>query len=161
MPETKPADLELGIARCRIVLSIVALVAVYLDPTHPDLAGLPLSGGPFAIHPYALAIMGAHLAYSVALRAALARGLETPRQLATVGDVAFGIAIAVVTEGPTSPFYVFFAFAVLSVGLRSGLRATLAVTAVGVALYLAFIVAASRHTEDVYVMRPAYLAITG
>jgi signal transduction histidine kinase len=161
MSTTKPADIDLGIARCRIVLSVVAVLAVYVDPTPPSPSWLPLTGGPFEIHPYTLAVMGAHLAYSVTLWVAHGRGLAIPSRLATVGDVLFGAAIALVTEGPTSPYYVFFAFAVLSVGIRSGLRATVAVTAVGVGLYLALILGAPAQSEDVYVMRPVYLALTG
>jgi hypothetical protein len=52
------SDLEVSIARCRVLLSAVAMVAVYVDPTHPTLTRwLPLRGGPFTIDPYALAVM--------------------------------------------------------------------------------------------------------
>jgi hypothetical protein len=38
--------------------------------------------------------------------------------VSTWGDVLFAAAIAFVTEGTNSPFYVYFLFAVLAAGLR-------------------------------------------
>ncbi len=158
-------DLELSIARCRVILSAVAIVAVYVDPTHPTLTRwFPLRGGPFTIDPYTLAVMTTHLAYSVALYYALAQRLvETARliTIATWADVIFGALIALVTEGATSPFYAFFAFAVVAVGLRAGLGSTLLVTAVSAVLYLSLIAVSAPHNANFYIMRPVYLAITG
>ena len=43
-------DLEASIARCRVLLSAIAIVAVYVDPTHPTLTRwVPLRGGAFTI----------------------------------------------------------------------------------------------------------------
>jgi hypothetical protein len=61
----------------------------------------------------------------------------------------------------TSPFYPFFAFAVLSAGFRSGLRQVVLVTAVSVALYLCLIAVSAPGNMNIYIMRPAYLAMTG
>jgi signal transduction histidine kinase len=158
-------DLERSIARCRVLLSVVAILAVYVDPTLPTLTRwLPLTGGPFMMSAYTFAVMLAHLAYSVGLYAALGGELVSKPRLvafATWGDVIFGALIALVTEGTTSPFYAFFAFAVVAVGLRAGLRATLAVTAVSALLYMSLIVVSAPENVNVYIMRPAYLAITG
>src|SRR5262249_53805575 len=83
-------------------------------------------------------------------------------RLTTLGDVLFGGPIALVTEGATtSPVYVFFALAVVAVGLRTGLRSTLIVTAVSAVLYSALLAMAVPRNAEVYFMRPAYLAITG
>ncbi len=157
--------MERSLARCRILLSVLAMLAVFIDPTRPMLTRwLPLTGGLFNIHPYTLIVMGSHLAYSVTLYVLLVRGIVTPLRLATVAtwvDVLFGAAIALVTEGATSPFYAFFAFAVLAVGLRAGLRATLVVTGASVALYLCLVIVSAPHATNFYIMRPAYLAITG
>jgi two-component system sensor histidine kinase DesK len=117
------------------------------------------------ITPYALGAIAAHFAYSLAVAFALGRGHASPVQVARItgwGDVVFATVIALVTEGTNSPFYVFFAFALVAVGFRSGLRRALAVTAVGVALYLALLVLGS-HGENVnaHIMRPAYLAVLG
>jgi two-component system sensor histidine kinase DesK len=108
--------------------------------------------------------MGSHLVYSLAIFALFARRRVSAATLARVTpwlDVLFGALIALVTEGATSPFWAFFAFAVLAVGLRSGLRATLVVTAVSTALYLSLLAVSASDAENLAIMRPAYLAITG
>jgi signal transduction histidine kinase len=158
-------DIERNIARCRIVLSVVGIMAVYLDPTPPAFSTrTPVAHGPFSIDPSAFAVMVSHLAYSLTLYIALAYPLASPRRLqaiATWGDVLFGPAIALFTEGTTSPFYAFFVFAVLAVGFRGGFRHTMLVTAVSVSLYLSLILVSAPHNASFYIMRPAYLAIAG
>jgi signal transduction histidine kinase len=157
--------IEQNVARCRIVLSVTALAAVFIDPTEPMLSRwIPLTGGSFAIDPYALTVMGAHLCYSVAVLYALSADL-VPRarlsSLTTWGDVLFGAAIAVFTEGVTSPFYAFFAFAVVESGLMNGFRRAMLVTSVSVGLYLSLIVVSAAGSANFYLMRPVYLAIMG
>jgi signal transduction histidine kinase len=76
-------------------------------------------------------------------------------------DVAFACAVAFVTEGPTSPAYAFFTFAIIAVGCRLGFRATLAATLSSVVLYLLIILVFHGGLNSPYVMRPAYLGITG
>jgi hypothetical protein len=158
-------DLEASIARCRVLLSAIAIVAVYVDPTHPTLTRwVPLRGGAFTIDGHTLLVMAGHLIYSVSVWALLARRRIAPATLARLTpwlDTLFGGLIALVTEGATSPFYAFFAFAVLAVGLRAGLRATLVVTAASTALYLSLLAVSAPDTENFAIMRPAYLAITG
>src|SRR5207253_1964032 len=109
-----------------MILSVAAFVVVYIDPTRPTLTRwLPLTGGPFTLDPRALAVMLLHLAYSVATYLVVRQQLATATRIATVStwaDVLFGAAIALVTEGANSPFYVFFAFAVLAAGFRGGWR---------------------------------------
>ena len=147
-------DMERSIARCRVFLSLIASLALYADPT---------TGGAFEVELYWAGVLFAHFVYSVSLLAA--QGRFSPAHLAaiaTIGDVLFAAAVATVTEGTTSPFYSFFAFAVLTVGLRSGLRAALIVTSVSVAFYLALIVSMAPPERDLYLgMRAAYIAITG
>jgi len=158
-------DMERGIARCRIALAAIAIFAVYIDPTQPSLTRwLPLRGGLFVIDPHARLVMGYYLAYSVGLALLLEGRALSPSRLAQVStwvDVGFGAAIALVTEGATSPFSAFFAFAVITAGIRSGLRATLRVTALSGVLYLVLIVLSEPNLETRYLMRPAYIAITG
>ena len=166
MTKISGAPFERNIARSRIVLSLVAIASVYIDPTMPKLTRwVELGGGPFAIDPLALAVMGLHLLYATSLYIAVsARPVPGVRlaAVATWADVLFAVAVAVVTEGATSPAYVFFAFAILAVGCRATLAFTLKVTVVCVALYLGVIVmSADRGTAKTYLMRPAYLAITG
>jgi signal transduction histidine kinase len=158
-------DMERGIARCRTVLSAMAILAVYIDPTIPMLArSFGVTGGLFYIDPIALAVMGAHLAYSFAVYLLLARWPLAANRIvgvSTCADVVFGGAIMLVTEGANSPLLVFFAFAVLVAGLRAGLRAALVVTGASVALYLSLLVVSAPLDESAFVMRPAYLAIMG
>jgi signal transduction histidine kinase len=125
---------------------------------------LGVTGGLFYIHPFTLAVMGAHLAYSAAVSLLLARRPLAAERIVTVStwaDVLFGGAIMLVTEGVSSPLLVFFSFAVLTAGLRAGLRAALLVTGASVVLYLSLLVVSAPPDEMVYVMRPAYLAIMG
>ena len=165
MTDPSPARFERNIARCRVVLSGVAIIAVFVDPTHPLFSRwYELRGGHFAIDPAVLTAMGTYLLYSILVLVALDHSRPPPAWIAiatTWGDVAFGAIIALLTEGASSPFYPFFAFAVLQTGLRSGLRQTMQVTSVSVALYLFLIVISSPGEENVYIMRPVYLAITG
>jgi signal transduction histidine kinase len=166
VPTNPPGiELERSIARCRVLLSLAAILAWYVDPTVPMLTRrLPLTGGTFVSNPYWLSVVCAHLVYSVALAAIYARSTVSPSRLATVAmcaDVLFGAAIALVTEGATSLYYVFFAFAVLSVGLRGGIRAALVVTGFSLTFYTIVTVLSAPSNPQFYVMRAAYLAMTG
>lgn len=165
MSAISPPQVEDRIARCRLVLSVVALGAVFADPTHPFAASwLPIASGHFTIDPYVLFVMGTHLAYSAAVYAATVRGLWSRDRLAQWtlwADVLLGAAIAVMTEGTTSPFYAFFAFAVVVAGFRSGLAQAMKVTGVSVALYLGMIAISAPGSLNFYIMRPVYLAIVG
>jgi signal transduction histidine kinase len=162
---TSPPHNEDGIARCRLVLSVTALAAVFVDPTEPLLSHwVPLTSGHFVIDPYVLIVMGAHLLYSSVIYLGLSRNWFLPARMiaaTTWCDITFSAAIAFLTEGISSPFYPFFAFAVVVAGFRAGLRPTLIVTGISVALYLCLIVVSAAGSANLYIMRPVYLAITG
>jgi len=154
-------DIERNIARCRVMLSVAAFVTIYVDPTRPTL--LRLAGGPFTLDPWALAVLLSHLAYSVSIYLMVGRG-RSPSRLPTIStwaDVLSGAAIALVTEGANSPYYVFFAFAVVAAGFRGGLRLAVLVTVASVALYMSLILLLRPEGVSFYIMRPVYLAITG
>lgn len=145
---------DLDIARARIMLSILAMLSLYADPS--------TAGGLFHLTPLVLEILLGHFAYSSAVYWA-SRKAVPPRSLAglTIAlDILFASAIAFVTEGQTGPCYVFFVFAIIAVGMRSALGVTMRVTLSGVALYL-IVVAMSDGLSGVYVMRAVYLAIAG
>lgn len=162
--EHAPA-IEDRIARCRLILSVVAMGAVFIDPTRPFVSHwIPIVSGRFTIDPYVLLVMGVHLAYSTTVYLAATRDWVPSSALAkwTIYlDVMLGAAIALMTEGTTSPFYPFFAFAVVVAGLRSGLHQAMLVTGVSVTLYLCMIVVSAPGSMNDYIMRPAYLAIMG
>ena len=137
-------DMERGIARCRVLLSVTAILALVRRSHRTD--AHPLAAAhrrPLRHDPYWVSVLLAHLGLQPDTGLMTASPTSPPPRLAaiaTCGDVLFAAAIALVTEGTTSPFYAFFAFAVLSAGLRSGLRAALSVTAVSVAFYIVLIV---------------------
>jgi signal transduction histidine kinase len=156
--------MERNIAWCRVVLSLAAIMVVYIDPETPLLARwIPFVSGRFTMDPRLFVVMAAHVVYSVAIYLALRRDWLPPALVARTvwADVLFGVAIATMTEGVTGPSYPFFAFAVVASGLRSGLRHAMLVTAVNLGLYLCLILVSTRGSADVYIMRPVYLGITG
>jgi signal transduction histidine kinase len=146
--------LDFNIARGRIVLSLLAMLSLYIDPS--------AAGGLFHLSRLALITLLCHLAYSIGIYLTLRRrpngtGLAT----ASTGlDLFFATAIAFLTEGQTSPAYVFFVFAIIAAAVRPGLPSTIAVTICSVALYLLVIVLSAR-ISDLYMMRAVYLAIAG
>lgn len=165
MRDRSQLRIERSIAQCRILLSIAAPLAVYLDPTVPVLVppGGP-SGAAFFIDPLALGILLLHLAYSLALFATVASE-KLPLQRVTLvsncGDVLFGALVALVTEGTNSPFYTFFLFAVLAAGLRGSRRTAGIVTGTSIALYVGLLLVARPDGFGFYATRTVYLAITG
>lgn len=162
MTDANVTRIERAIAQCRLILAVAGPLTVYIDPTEPTL--VRLLSGPFFIDPYALAVMILYLAYSVSVYVALVRFRVAPSRVAVVStwcDVLFGAAIALVTEGHNSPFFLFFAFAVLAAGLRGSFRTALMVTATSVGLYVALVLIAQPDSLGFYLMRGMYMAITG
>lgn len=165
MTTTGVPQLEQNIARCRMILSLAAITAVYIDPAEPLLSRwIPLVSGAFAMDVRLAVVMLAHATYSASIYVALRQGWVAPRDVVrgTIWiDVLFGAAIGTLTEGVTSPAYPFFAFAVLAAGLRAGLRQAMAVTAASVVVYEVLLLISTGGSAEVYIMRPVYLAITG
>lgn len=155
--------LDLNIARARLILAPATLLSIYIDTAKPDLTPwFRLTGGLLQIDRYALIALLFHLGYAAAIHVyASLRPLDRWFvAVAAVMDVAFAIIVAVFTEGPTSPSYAFFTFAIFAVGCREGFRATVAVTASSALAYMSLIVVSGSAASD-YLMRPVYLAITG
>ena len=165
MTPTGMQQMEQNIARCRLVLSVAALVAMYVDPAEPLLSRwIPLVSGPFVMDFRLLTVMVLHLTYSGSVYFLLWREWVPAQRVAAQTiwiDVLFGAAIGMLTEGVTSPAFPFFAFAVVAAGLRAGLRQAIGVTAASVGLYECLIVISTRGSAELYIMRPVYLAITG
>lgn len=156
-------QMEYNIARCRVVLSVAALLVVYIDPETPLLERyIPFVSGPFVVDPRLFIVMVAHLTYSLVVYFGLGR--VVPLRLAHLtawADMLFGGAIAVMTEGVTGPSYPYFAFAVASTGLRGGMQQAMLITTASLAMYTCLILVSVHGDADVYIMRPVYLAITG
>jgi signal transduction histidine kinase len=154
MKQSQFDSLDLNIARVRIFLSLAAMLSLYIDPT--------TGGGLFHLTGLVLPLLLTHLAYSIFLYIAL-RHCWTPVALATPAialDLFFAAAVAFLTEGETSPSYIFFVFAIVAAGVRPGSRATIIATASSVVLYLA-VTTLANGVSDRNVMRAVYLAIAG
>lgn len=161
MTTTGLQQMEHNIARCRLLLSLAALVVVYADPEEPLLARwIPITWGAFRMDPRLFFLMAAHLSYSTTVYFGRAVSLRVAA-LTTWIDVLFAVAIGAMTEGVTGPSYPFFAFAVVVSGLRGGLKQASIVTTASLVLYLCLILVSQRREADILVMRPIYLAITG
>ena len=157
-------DLDLNIARARLILAPATLLSIYIDVAKPDLTPwFRLTGGVLEIDRYAFVVLLLHLAYSGIVHA-LTNLRPVSERFVTITatfDVLFAIVLAIFTEGPTSPSYAFFAFAIIVAGCREGFRATLFITASCAIAYLALILLSTAGQAHGYVMRPVYLAITG
>jgi signal transduction histidine kinase len=147
------ALLDARVAQARIVLSLLALLSLYVDPS---------LGGLFHLSTWLLTVLLCHLFYSALTCLALAYRFGTaPVRKISIGlDLIFATAIAFLTEGSTSPSFIFFVFAIVAVGFRTGFRDTLLVTLGCVVLY-AMVVEISDGLASVYLMRAVYLAIAG
>lgn len=146
--------LDRDIARTRIVLSLLAMLSLFIDPS--------TLGGLFHLTSYALITLLCHLAYSVSTYYVLTHNcaLQWLSPITIVLDLVFAASVAYLTEGQAGPAYVFFVFAIIAVGTRTGLRGTLWVTLSGVSLYLMVILLSDRLAA-LYVMRAVYLGIAG
>lgn len=160
-------DLERKVARSRILLSVFAISAAYLLPNSLVLVRWRVGGTAEFISPYALVVLAAHLGYSLAVFGALSVGL-VPRGIVAITtwvDVAAATALAYYSSGPASPFYIFFAFAVVAAAVRGGFRFSMMITAVSIWLYLGMAALAAPRVNagdlGLYIRWPAYLAIIG
>lgn len=148
---------ERVVALTRAVLALFSFLAIWLDQTQPTR---------FATAGYIL--LGAYLLYAGVV-AVVAWRTHRPLhgfQLGThVVDLGAFVAIMYFTEGPTSPFFVYFVFALVVATLRWGSRGTIA-TAIGALLaFLALGFLAERTLEDPefqlsrFIVRAVYLGV--
>ena len=146
-------ELDRRVAEARVVLSLLSMLSLYVDPSQ---------GGLFHLENRLLATLLCHLLYSVLTYFTLSYRVGTnPLWKLCAGlDLLFATSIASLTEGRTSPSFVFFVFAIVAVGFRTGFRVTMLVTISSVALYV-LVVAMSDGLVNMYMMRAAYLAIAG
>jgi signal transduction histidine kinase len=123
-----PVQLERVLAVGRAFLTVSGLVAIYLDPTEPTrLRGVTYT----VLLLYAL--------YSLAVLVYVHRsGRLTPTHGRVLHgfDIAWTSALTFVSEGPVSPFFLFFLFVVLAAAYRGGFRETAGTAVVTVAVFL-------------------------
>ena len=117
---------ERVLATARVFLGTFALLAVYLDPTEPS---------QFAAPTYLLLV--AYLLYCLVLLLLLRlRRESTPsfRLCVHAVDIFWAAFITLFTEGPASPFFIFFVFVLLAAAYRWGFPASLLTAAAAVVL---------------------------
>jgi signal transduction histidine kinase len=147
-------NLDLNIAVARVLLSLLALVSWYIDP---------VNGGWFFIDESSLAVLALHLVYSLTIFGLIRCGIAASLLpgICTILDVAFAAAITLLTEGSTNPSWMFFVFAIIVVDFRTGFRAAIKVTICSALVYFGLLAAFVPGPRNEYLMRSAYLAITG
>jgi signal transduction histidine kinase len=158
-------EMESKLARCRLIISLIAIAALCIDPTEPTHAPwLGLNRVGHSVDPVVLGVMGAHLLYSLALSWRLLDALVPQGHRPTITtwiDVLFGAAIVTLTEGTSSPFWPLIVFAVMAAGAEGDFRRSLVVTTVSVGIYLSLILIAWHGQANLYMMRPVQLAVVG
>jgi signal transduction histidine kinase len=157
------ARLERVLAIGRAFLTVWGLVAVYVDPTEPS-----------GLAEFSYAILVGYALYSVIVLVFVER---TTRLAPRDGEFLHGIdilwaaALTFVSNGVSSPFFLFFIFVVLAAAFRWGFRATMITAAVvlGLVAVQTFILAAgpwgtlfSVNGDEINrtIMRVAYLLLS-
>jgi len=122
------ARLERVLAVGRAFLTVSALTAIYLDPTQPA-----------RLAAVTYAVLASYAVYSLAVLVFVHRAtqLQTTHGHVLHGfDVLWAAALTFVSEGPVSPFFLFFLFVVLSAAYRWGFVGTILTTCVTVGVFL-------------------------
>lgn len=122
------ARLERVLAVGRAFLTVTALGAIYLDPTEPS-----------RLAAFTYGVLLAYAGYSIAVLAWIqtrpAIGPVHGRVLHGI-DILWASGLTFVSEGPVSPFFLFFLFTVAASAYRWGFRETVATAAITVAVFL-------------------------
>ena len=153
---TPPRRAEVLISFCRLILAIASLIAIYVDPFEP------------ARNPeLCYSLLVGYSLYSAVLLVITSRGGTSLRQ--QIGthtfDLLFFMVINGLTEGPVSPFFVYYVFAIICSGLRFGTRAIILTATAAIAAFAASGVyvlhAGSPETFEFnrFIIRGTYLAI--
>lgn len=148
---------ELLIATGRLVLATVSLLAVWLDPSEP---------GRYARIAYALFF--GYVAYSLLLTVMIFRIRVHLGKLPLIThgfDLLLFTIFMFFTEGPTSPFFVYFVFSLFCATLRWSWRGTLwtagaaLVMFIGMGIYTGQIVRDPAFELNRFIIRSVYLAV--
>jgi signal transduction histidine kinase len=152
------APTEQVIAQCRLLLCALSSLAVALEPTQP------------AQYAAATALtLFAYLAFSAVLVGLTRYRFLSPktRQAIHFADVVIISVLLCLTDGPTSPFFVFFTFALLAATLRWHWQAVVATAAVLAGVLLVASVnkvapsSAAANDLNIAIISGAYLIVAG
>ena len=165
-PTTRPAArIERVLAVGRAFLTVTGLIAIYLDPTEPA-----------RLREVTYGVLLGYAVYSVAV---LAYVNSTIRLTPTLGRVLHGLdilwtsALTFVSEGPVSPFFLFFLFVVAAAAYRWRFRETAGTAVITILVFLietavaaagpwnATWFASIEFELNQTILRVAYLLLTG
>jgi signal transduction histidine kinase len=142
------------VAISRLVLALFALLAIYIDPTQPTRSSETV-----------YLILAAYVVYSGALAAILERfAASHPAAYLVHGiDILTFGAVIRLTDGPTSPFFVFLTFALFAATIRWGWRGAAFTTLATVGIYGTLAALSDDLMNDFnrVVMRSVYLVVAG
>jgi len=151
--------LERVVAIARVLLAVASLLAIYVDPTQP---------ARYYVLAYILFFVFALYSIGLLLLLSLVKDVERLRLVFCAADVIWVAILTAFTEGPNSPFFVFFIFVVVTAAYRWGFWKT-CVTGIATSLLLVgqvlFWVTVLGDSADLgqepsrFVMRSAYLLI--
>jgi len=145
------------IATGRTALAAVFLFAIWLDPSEP---------AAYAQETYAL--LTVYLGYSLLIVALLEfsdRSIERLGLLSHLIDIPAFTAFIYLTQGPTSPFFVYFVFSLLAAALRWQWRGVLSTALAILSIYIALGVYTRAVLHDPafelnrFIIRSIYLAV--
>src|SRR5688500_12592004 len=151
------ARTERLISAGRVVLASFSLFAIWLDPSEPaKYATLAY----FAFAAYLVYSLGIALLVWRSYRPLLRLGLVTH-----VLDMGIFVLFMYFTEGPTSPFFVYFIFSILCASLRWQWRGTLSTAAVllpaflGMGVYAGEVLRDPQFELNRFIIRSVYLGV--
>ena len=151
------------LATGRAAVAVSSLVAVYFDPAEPSRYGS-----------LAYALLVLYTGYSVALAVVLRFHTDVSAHFSLrvhTADVLWPVVISLFMDGPNSPFFLYFIFALLAAGFRGGMREAFftMVATTGAVMAEAFLLTRTPFARLLkpqvdlpgFIMRAAYLAIFG
>jgi signal transduction histidine kinase len=165
LTSTSAERLERVLAVSRAFLTVTALLAIYIDPAEPA-----------RLREVTYGVLLAYASYSLLIWVAVRRAARLTRAHTWTLhglDVLWTSGLTFVSQGPISPFFLFFLFVVLAAAYRWGFRATLGTALVTIVVYLAETAVAAagpwKSTSfatldfdlNTTILRVAYLLLTG
>jgi signal transduction histidine kinase len=104
---------DLLLAAARLFLAVTSLIAIWLDSTEPARLAIAARG---------LLILYATYSASILIFERTARNISRYAVPIHVGDIAWAAVITSITEGPNSPFFLLFLFALIAAAYRWDMR---------------------------------------
>jgi len=151
---------ERAVAWMRLIFAILAIAVIQLNPARtsrfPLLSNIALGSFPF----YSMAALYFTLKRTVA-------ATQLAAIIATALDIVWICIIVLSTGGSRTPFFFYYSFPVISASLRWGLKGSLPVAFVGVAVYAAIRLSLAAESDrypigiDTLVVRSLYLVCLG